>query len=218
MSGCGQHQPARPRFERIENNHGPIKERPEAFQTKKNVQRKTVGRAGGEAEAVGEFFLLDFVQGGPDAVAAVAGGIGIMEEEQIEFLGAAAFEGFFHRHAQIAVVVGRRTERGDGKAGIAAGALAAALVEVVSHRADEAITGAGQAVEGATEQGIGGAGAIDIGGDEGADAALVSQTDKPNPALLGERLAKIHEAAAAPGSKSSSSNIHRIDETDLSNL
>ena len=85
------------------------------------------------------------------------------------------------------------------------------------HRADQAITFAGQAGQGAAQEVIGRAGAIDIGGQERADAPLVGVADEHDPAFLGERLAKIHEASAVPGSKSGSSNIHNSTSTNLSN-
>src|SRR6266850_2034343 len=42
-----------PRFQRIEDDHGPIDDRTEAFEAMQNVQSETISGAGGNAEPVG---------------------------------------------------------------------------------------------------------------------------------------------------------------------
>ena len=75
-------------------------------------------------------------------------------------------------------------------------------------RADKTILIARNAGKGFSKQFIRRAGTIDIGGDEGADAALKSVANQKNPAFIRERFAKIHKAPAIPSAESSPRNIH----------
>jgi hypothetical protein len=131
-----------------------------------------------------------------------------MQKQKIKLIRAAPLQGFFRRHAKIPGEIRRLPERGIGEAGIAAGALSLPFVKIMSDRPDEAILRARKAGQRFAQQIIRRARAIDIGGDESADAARKSVADQKNPAFIRERFAEIHKAPAIPGAKSSSRNIH----------
>ena len=75
----------------------------------------------------------------PDGLAGVAGAVGVVQQQQVEALDAAALEAALGRHAQVAGVVARTAQRSIGEARKALRRRALALVEVVTDRADEAV-------------------------------------------------------------------------------
>ena len=79
----------------------------------------------------------------------------------------------------------------------------------MAHRADEAVGIAGQTLEGVSEHFIGRAVAVNVGGHERTDAALVGVLNDFKKALFTERLAKMHVTAAAPGSVSRACQVHK---------
>ena len=83
-----------PGLQRIENEHRPVDEVAEFFEAVNEVERETVGRAGGDAEAVGEACGFRAFERLPERLAGVAELVGIVEHEQVELVGAAAFELF----------------------------------------------------------------------------------------------------------------------------
>lgn len=81
-----------PRFERIQNDHGPVDEVAVVFKALDEVEDEAVGRSGGDADFAGEPFLTEFVHGVPNVDAGVAMHVGIVEEEAIEVVSLAALQ------------------------------------------------------------------------------------------------------------------------------
>ena len=75
----------------------------------------------------------------------------------------------------------------------------------MADRSDHADLIARHALEGAPEQAVGLAGAVDVGGDDGVDRA-VGRKQRDQPLLL-ERLAEVHVAPAAPGAQSGDAGV-----------
>ena len=134
----------------------------------------------------------------------------IVEEEQVEMICAAALEGFLCGHLQIGGILLRAAQGGIGEARVALGTVAEAAVDVVADGAHEAIGGAVDACERLAEHVVRAAHAIDIGGDEGAEARVVGEPDGIAKALLIELFSKVHEASAAPGSVGDLSKVHAV--------
>ena len=130
-----QHQAAGPRLERVQNDHRPVEQRAEALETENEVQGETVGRPGRDPETVGELRVPEFVHRAPDPVARVADRIGIVEEQQVEFIGLAALERLLGGRSQIVAILLRLVGRGEAR--IALCALTIAPVKVVPDRTDE---------------------------------------------------------------------------------
>ena len=131
-----------------------------------------------------------------------------MQHQQVEAVRAAAFELLGGGHADEFAVFFRPAQLGIGETRIAAAALALAFVEIMTDHADEAVGVAVDALERAAQQVVGLAVAIDIRGDEGADAGLVGGLDATDEALFAEGFSKMHEASAAPGAVCRGCGIH----------
>lgn len=137
--------------------------------------------------------------------------IGVMEEEDVEVIGVAAFEAFGGgRFEELGVPVGA-AEFGIGEAGVAFGAFSFSVIEVVTEEADEAVGIAGDIGEGFPQGGIGFAGAIDIGGDKGADSFFVGALEELDEPVFVDCLAEVHEASAVPGAIGCVSGMHFLE-------
>ena len=206
----GQAQAAGPGFERVENNHRPVDELGEFLEATDEVEGEAVRGSGRDAEALRKATFFHAIEGVPHGGAGVAERVGIVEEEQVELLHAAAFEGVLGRHFQVLEILLRAAQRGVGEAREAFRAVAFAIVKIVAHRADERIGVARKTCEGAAEHRVGDAVAVNVGGHEGADAALVGVADDGEKTVVGQGFAKVHEAAAAPDSVRCSGGFHKF--------
>ena len=129
-----------------------------------------------------------------------------MQQQQVEALGAAALEAALGGHADVAGVGALPAQPGVGEAGVALGALARALVEVVADGAHQAVVLAVDPGQRLAERPVGLSGAVGVGGDHRVDA-LARPQQREQPAVL-ERLAEAHEASAAPRSDRSGRGVH----------
>ena len=105
-----KHKLAGPRFQGVENNHAPIKQRPKSLEAKNHVEGESVGRPRRDADAIGQLGVDKFAHARPDLVVAVASRIGIVQEQKIKLFDAAALQRFFRSHAQIIGVIAGRAE------------------------------------------------------------------------------------------------------------
>ena len=78
----------------------------------------------------------------------VAGAVGVVQQQQVELVDAAALEAALGRHPQVARVLLRAAQARVGEAREALGAVALALVEVVTDGADDADLLAGEPLSG----------------------------------------------------------------------
>jgi hypothetical protein len=120
-----------------------------------------------------------------------------VQQQQVEGIDAAALEAALDGHAQIIGVTLRTAQARVGEAREALRALALALVEVMPDRAHQRVVQARHARERAAEQRVRLPGAVRVGCDQRADSASGSQ-QRLQP-LVGDLLAEVHEAPAAPG-------------------
>ncbi len=119
-----------------------------------------------------------------------------MQHQQIEALGAEALQAPLGGHADVVAVVALAAQPRVGEAREALGAVALALVEVVPDRPDQAEALAICALDRASEQAIGLAGAVGIGAHHGVDP--IAGSKQREQALILQGLAKMHEASSAP--------------------
>ena len=140
----------------------------------------------------------------------VADLVRVVQHEQIELIGAATLEFFVGGKLDELFIALGAAQFGIGEAGIAAAAGALTVVEVVADHADQGVGVAINALEGLAEQFVGLAVAVDVGGDEGADALFVGGLDAADVALLAEGFAEVHEASAAPGAVCSCGRFHSL--------
>src|SRR5437899_7599770 len=89
FAGSGKTKSARPRLERIQNDHGPIDQGTEFFEAMNEVESKAIGGTGSDSNAIGQAGFLEGIHGFPDGFARIADPVGVMEQQQIEFAGAA---------------------------------------------------------------------------------------------------------------------------------
>src|SRR5439155_10792709 len=154
--------------------------------------------------------FAEFVHGAPNALARVSCEVRIVQQQQVEPVSPASGQRLFGGHAQVFGELIRRTKLRVREARIAFRAVAFAGIKIVSDRADEAVGIAWQAGERASEHFIGGAVAVNVRGHERADALPVGVLNDLEKAFFAERLTEVHVASAAPGSKSSAGNVHKI--------
>jgi hypothetical protein len=192
-----EHELAGPRLQRIEDDHRPVDQRAEALEAVEQVEREAVGRAGRDAEPPRQPRLAQRRHPLPHGRARVADPVGVVEEQEVERVGADPLQRALGRHAQVRRVVVLAAQARVGEAGEALGALALAGVEVVPDGADQAVRVAVASLQCAAEQRVRLARAVRVGGHDRADA-LVGPEQRCQ-AVVVERLAEVHEAAAAPG-------------------
>ena len=81
-----------PGLQRIEDDHCPIDKRAKALETKDQIEGKAISGSGCDAEAFGEALIPQTFHAGPDEIVGIPGGIGIVQQEQIEFRDFAPFQ------------------------------------------------------------------------------------------------------------------------------
>jgi hypothetical protein len=122
-----------------------------------------------------------------------------VEQQEVEGVDAAAHEAALGRHAQVGAVLVGRAETGIGETRVSLGALALPFVEVVADRPGQGVVGSRHSLQGAADERVGLPGAVGVGGDDRTDS--VPRTKQCLEALLGDRLAEVHEAPPAPAPK-----------------
>ena len=152
---------------------------------------------GRHAERAREPLVAQLAQRLPDLGRLEPAAVGVVQQQQVEGVGAAALEAALGGHAQVVAVLVRAAQARVGEAREALRALALALVEVVADRADERVVVARHAGQRAAEQRVGLARAVGVGRDHRVDA--VAGPQQRLEALVRDRLAEAHEAPAAPG-------------------
>ena len=117
LRGGLEHELSGPRLERVEDDHRPVDPLGEALEAVDQVEREAVGRAGRDAERARETGLADRLHAVPDDRAGVADAVGVVQQQQVEVLDAAAFEAALGRHPDVSrILVGPRS-RGSVKRG-----------------------------------------------------------------------------------------------------
>ena len=169
VGGGGENQGTWPWFEGVEDDHGPIDQGAEAVETQEHVEGEPVGGAWRHAQLADQAGLTQAVQSVPDGILAVADGIGVMEEEDVEPVGPASFERFFRGHAEVICEVLGAAEARVGESGEPFGAVAFSGVEVMTDGADEAIGVAWEFGEGPAKEFVG----ITIAGAAAAEGQKV---------------------------------------------
>ncbi len=194
----GEHELARPRLERVEDDHRPVDQLAVALEAVEQVEREAVGRAGRDAEPPREAGLPQRRHALPDGAARVAGAVGVVQQEQVERVRADPLQRALRRHPQVARVAVGAAQPRIREARVALRSLPLAFVEVVPDGADQAVGVAVRALQRPAEQRVGVAGAVGVRGHDRAHARVrAQQREQP---LVVERDAEVHEAAAAPGS------------------
>src|SRR5438105_9425549 len=110
-----------------------------------------------------------------------------MEQEQIELVRAATGEFFLGSHCEVISIFGGTAQSRIGETGIAFGAFPFSFVKIVPDSADQAITPARDAAEGAAKHLIGLAIPVNVSGHEGANAFFVGALDYRNKAIFVQR-------------------------------
>ena len=77
-------------------------------------------------------------------------------------------------------------------------------------RADQAVGITRQAGERATEHFVGGTVAVNVGGQEGADAAIVGVAGDLEETFFGKLLAEVHETSTVPGAECRACQVHSL--------
>ena len=136
--GGVQAQLAGPGLERVEDHHRPVDAIAEALEAVDQVEREAVGGPGRDTDQAREPGVLERLHPVPDRLAGVAGAVGVVQQQQVELVDAAALEAALGRHPQVARVLLGPAQARVGEARKALGAVALALVEVVTDGADDA--------------------------------------------------------------------------------
>ena len=92
LLGRRQHVLAGPGLERVEDDHRPVDLGAEALEAGQEVEREAVGRAGGDADRVGQAAVAQGAHPLPDRFARVADAVGVVQEQQVEAVDAATLE------------------------------------------------------------------------------------------------------------------------------
>jgi hypothetical protein len=153
----------------------------------------------GDTDAAREAGIAQRDHALPDRLVGVAGAVGVVQQQEVERVGADALEALLGGIAEVGAVVLRPAQARVGEAREALRALALAVVEVVADGADQRVGVAIEAGERSAEQRVGGALAVDVGGQHGADAVVGAH--QREQALIVERDAVVHEVAARPGAE-----------------
>ena len=194
--GRRQHQLAGPRLERVEDHHRPVDAVAEALQAVDHVEREAVRRAGRDAEHPRQAGRLDRLQRVPDRFARIARAIGVVQQQQVEGIDAAALQAALRGHPHVVRVALRSAQARIGETGETLGTFSFARVEIVSDGAHDGEIRAGDPGERATKQSVGRAGAIGVRRDDRRDTLIWAQQGS-EPVFV-DRLPEVHEATAAP--------------------
>jgi hypothetical protein len=127
-----QRELAGPRLERVEDEHRPVHAVAEALQRGDDVEREAVGRPGRDADAVGEALVAERGHRVPHGLGRVARAVRVVQQQQVEAVGAAALQRALRGPAQVARVVLGAAQARVGEPREALRALALAVVEVVA--------------------------------------------------------------------------------------
>ena len=133
-----------------------------------------------------------------------------MQHQEVQVVCSTALEFLRNRHANKVGEAFRPAQLGVGEAGVALGTEALAFIKIVSDHSHQAVGGTIDPGEGASEQLVGLAVSIHIGGDECSYPGLVGGFDALDKALLAERLAEVHEPPPAPCSVGCGCRIHSV--------
>ena len=196
-AGAVEHQLAGPGLQRVEDDHRPVDQAPEALQAVDEVQGEAVGRPGRQAQRAGQPGLAHRRQPLPHRRVGVARAVGVVQEQDVEGLDADPRQAGGGGVAYVGGVLVGAAQARLGEAGKAPRAVAAARSEVVADRAHQAVVATPHAVERAAEERVGLARAVDVRGDHGAYPVVRSQ--QRDHALVVDRLTEAQEAPAAPG-------------------
>jgi hypothetical protein len=191
-----QHELAGPRLERVEDDHRPVDQLAVALEAADHVEREAVGRAGRDAHGPREALVAQVAQRAPHLGRLEPAPVGIVEQQQVEAVGAAALEAALCGHAEVCAVPAGAAQSGIGEARVALRPLPLALVEVVPHGADQRVVRARHPCKGTADQRVRVARSVGVGGHDRADAAAGPQ--QRLQAGFGNRLAEAHEAPPAP--------------------
>ena len=131
-----EHQLAGPRLERVEDHHRPVDPLAEALEAVDQVEREAVGGPGATPSDASQPVGAHGLQRVPDTLARVAGAVGVVQQQQVERVGAAALEAALGRHADVVGVVVRAAQArvGEAREPLGAVALARRRSRARSHR------------------------------------------------------------------------------------
>ncbi len=102
---CGrQRETRRPGLERVQDQHRPVDQRAEALEAGDHVEREAVRGARSDADRVGEPLVAQAGERAPDLLGRVADAIGVVQQQQVEAIDAAALEARLGRAAQVVAV------------------------------------------------------------------------------------------------------------------
>jgi hypothetical protein len=188
---------AGPRLERVEDEHRPVDQVPEALEAADDVEREAVRRPRGDADPPGEALGAHLRERVPHDWGSEPGAVGVVEQQHVEGVDAAARKRALDRHADVVAIALGAAQPRIREPREALRALAFALVEVVADRAHERVLAPRHPRERPAEQRVGLARAVRVGGQHGGDP--VAGPQQRQQALLPQRLAVVHEVPAAPG-------------------
>ena len=170
--GGVEHELAGPRLERVEDDHRPVDQRGEALEAVDQVEREAVRRARARRRAVRVSPASRTASHAlPHGLAGVAGAVGVVQQQQVEALDAAALEAALGRHADVVgvVVLAAQARVGEAREALRAVALAARRSRGRSRRSGSSCR-APRPASARAEHAVGLAGAVGVGGDHRVDA------------------------------------------------
>ena len=170
-----EHELAGPGLHRSEDHHRPVDRASEALEALDDVEREAVRRAGRDAEKTREPRRADSLHARPHGLASEAGAVGVVQQQHVEPVDAAAFEAALGRHPDVVRVRALGAQTRIGEARIALRAFAPALVEVVAYRPDHTAELALVALERTLQRSVRAALAVHVRGDQRFDALAGAQ-------------------------------------------
>ena len=198
---------ARPRLERVQDDHRPVDLRPEALQARDQVEREPVGRARRDPDPVGESRVLLSAAIPARRRRTRKGAVRVVQEENVEPGDADRVEASLGGAPQVRRVVVGAAQRRVREPREALRPLALPKVEIMADRPDERTRVAIHAGQRPAGRPVRLAFAVDIGRQDRVDPVPGAQ--QRLEALVVELLAEMHEAAAAPGSDCRPARDHR---------
>ena len=177
LGAGGQGEPGGPGLERVQDQHGPVDQRPEALEAGDDVEGEAVRGAGSHADRVGETLVPQRGHRVPDLGRGVADAVRVVQEEEIEALDSAALEARLGGAPQVRAVGSRASQPGIGEARVAARAVTLAVDEVVADGTDETERRAIEAGDRPPDEPIGLSLAVDVGRHDGADPIVRARSE-----------------------------------------
>ncbi len=187
----------RPGLERVEDDHRPVDPLTEALEAGDQVEGEAVGRPRRDADPCRQPLIAQRRHRVPDHLAGVADAVWVVEQQQVEGVGADPAEAFLGRHPQVVAVLVGAAQLRVGEAREPFRPFPLALVEVVPDRADQAVVVARDALERPPQHPVGLALPVGVGGKDRVDAVVRAQQRRQ--AVLGDRLPEVEETPSAPG-------------------